>query len=300
MGKNFREGERIRIVKVYEGSSIGWPEGCVGEYVGRIEERGHGLYHDVIIDEDREGLGPDQRPYIWHVHEIEREREFYEGERVRVVHPDDPFWRDDAPASHLIDGLTGTLVKVDYTSKYPYVIELDDDGRTVYAWFVAHIDSEENKVTININPNEVEALRKELAEVKTQLALSEDDAAHHERLADQRAETVQSLTIENNSVRAKLDKFGDDVVEALKDLASAGHITDEKAYKVAEDLGLEYKYRKPFSITVRLTIPSDEAMNYASRKGLTAEDITEADIENILNENDTDIEFWVDSFETEE
>ncbi len=226
------------------------------------------------------------------------------GDRVRVARE----WHDNDPHDDVLDGCEATIIQSFGDDVYPYMVTLIDGaaypGRRFERWDrdgrggilvqkVEHIDSEEKDMTTNINLNEVETLRGELTEVQNNLLLSEQNVTSLRG-------TVASLTTENNNVRGKFGSFKDDVVEALRDLAANGYITDERAFETADDLGLADLYHKPTEIEVRITIPADEVGDYLRAHGKSADDLSERDIENILTQNSSQIEFYVDSFETNE
>ncbi len=112
--------------------------------------------------------------------------------------------------------------------------------------------------------------------------------------------TTNTNSNELAELKSLNDSLKKDVVEALRELAENGYITDARAFATADNLGLAELYHTPTEITVTITIPVDEVTNYRRRAGKLTDRLNETDVENILNENDTAIEFWVDSITTKE
>ncbi len=307
---DFKKGDRVRVLRVYSYSDLG--KVAIDMHDGADV----GTYMDVWPDNKdvRHVVRMDSDGHEWFVWDIEPL--FKVGDRVRITVAYPPtVERFLGEEDHT--GKTGTLTAIDNRAKWPYEIELDNGYGLDVAFQVEHITEDSEREESNMNETTTHEVEILTAEVGTLTALNNTQrdrihallaengaltsrAENAERAATRAEEAYGRVTTENNRVRQQLDNLRTDIVNTLRDLIESDEMSAERAFELADDLGVADQFYVGKDIEIRLTVPSDAVADYLRANGKQADDLAEADIENILNENSSQIEFWIDRIDVQD
>lgn len=222
-------------------------------------------------------------------HVVLDSRPFRVGDYVVVV-KEYCFSRIPMAGERSLVGKRGRLCAIDHGATYPYEIYLDNNEGYDHAYEVAFADSEEEKVeSININLNEVETLKEKVASLTARVDALLAEAERYKALNATQRDRINTLISEKGD-------FAKMVGKALRAAVDSDEIDRVVGQNLADELGVTEHFDQDYIITLTITIPADAVKRFGCKK----DDLNEGKIEEILNDNNTDIEFWIDEWDVKD